>query len=142
MEINPYYATVCNGAIQVIGAGFGAFLINKWGRKSLLVTSEIVCFLANMALGTCFHYTNDDEELSRISPWFTLVFVFVFTFGYTVGFATVPWVLIGELLPAHSGPIGTGKEPTSLGTKGVLRNSEIPRFGLHSERQYGHQTPC
>merc|ERR1712214_233156 len=46
--------------------------------------------------------------LSAAGPLLPLVLLLIFTFAFTLGLGPVPWVLIGELFPAHARSLAAG----------------------------------
>ena len=77
-------------------------VINKTGRKPLLIISLLVCSICMAGLGGCYYVISSYGKLeTNVSPWIALVCLIVFTLSFTIGLAPVPWVLVGELLPGN-----------------------------------------
>ena len=86
--------------IQVLGSSLGVLIINKTGRKPLLIVSLLICSVCMAGLGGCYYIISSYETLdSTVAAWIALVCLIIFTFSFTAGLAPVPWVLVGELLP-------------------------------------------
>ena len=89
--------------IQVLGSSLGVLIINKTGRKPLLIVSLLICSVCMAGLGGCYYIISSYEPLnSTVAAWIALVCLIIFTFSFTAGLAPVPWVLVGELLPGKA----------------------------------------
>ena len=74
-------------------------VIDKAGRRILLIGSGILMTLSLAVIGAYFYIIYEigiEEDLS----WVPLTFLILFMIGYSLGFATVPFILMGELLPS------------------------------------------
>ena len=94
------------GGCQVLGCFVATLIVNKAGRKSLLIISLLICCLSMAALGTTNYLTNSDnhsldEHIDQILRWLSLVFLITFVLGFTLGLGPVPWILLGELKPGE-----------------------------------------
>ena len=86
--INPYYATIILGLIQVLGCTLGLVLVNKLGCRGLLLNSLAFCSLTMTALAISIHMK---------WQWMSLIMLILFTLSFMSGLSNVPWVLVGEL---------------------------------------------
>lgn len=85
------------GAIQFGGSFITPLLIDKLGRKILLIISAIGMCLSEIPLGLYF-YLQDDTEVNVDSfSWLPLVSLVSYTVLYNFGFGMIPWALIGEV---------------------------------------------
>lgn len=71
--------------------------MDKAGRKTLLLASDIVMTLSLISLGLYLHFrqTIDLSEYSFVP----LVSVFVFIILFSIGFGPIPWLIMGEIFP-------------------------------------------
>jgi facilitated trehalose transporter len=74
------------------------FLVDKAGRKILLLISGALMFLSSGSVGIFFYLQS--KEMSGGLGAMPLVGLIFFMIGYSIGFASVPFVLLGELLPS------------------------------------------
>jgi MFS family permease len=85
-------------------------LVDRFGRRTLLITSSISCGVSLMALGTYFYLDEnacaDDnpmctssisEELVKKLNWVPLVSLITFSFGFNIGLGPLPWMMNGEM---------------------------------------------
>ncbi len=76
------------------------FLVDSFGRRPLLLASSLIMSASTGAVGAYF-ILDPDYRLELALDWLPLAAVVFFMVGYSVGFASVPYVLMGELLPAR-----------------------------------------
>jgi facilitated trehalose transporter len=72
-------------------------MVDRAGRKPLLITSGAVMCVALTALGTHFHLQNNGMHHSLgLLPLISLI---VFVVGFSIGYCGIPFLLMGELIP-------------------------------------------
>jgi len=83
-----------------------AFIVDKAGRRVLLFLSGTIMSIAMATLGAFFYIFSESNE--NIDPalrdqlgWLPLASLVVFMIGYSIGYASIPFLLLGELLPAR-----------------------------------------
>jgi facilitated trehalose transporter len=79
------------------------FVVDKAGRKVLLLISGVVMALPLASIGAFFYVFSDPEtsnqEWRSNLEWVPLVSLIIYMIGYSIGFACVPFILLGEMLP-------------------------------------------
>ncbi|KCZ81927.1 hypothetical protein H312_00688 [Anncaliia algerae PRA339] len=89
---NPNFYTGFVGFCLMIGTIFSMFIVDKFGRKKLLMFS---CLLAATNL------------LFLALDYLVLLGIFGFIIGYSLGLGPIPWFLTGEIFPeAYKKPGG------------------------------------
>ena len=88
----------------MFGSSVGVIIINKTGRKLLLMASLTICSLCMACIGGCYYVLSLHDQTQEVpaTPWIALACLSLFTFSFMIGLAPVPWVLVGELLPGIS----------------------------------------
>lgn len=80
-------------------------MVDKAGRRILLFISGIVMAISMASIGAFFFLFSDpetsDPDLRDKLEWLPLVSLIIYMIGYSVGFACVPFLLLGEMLPAR-----------------------------------------
>ena len=87
------YATAWVGCINVLMTILGLWLIDKAGRRPLLLSSLIGMTLSLACLGTAFLLFTSEEGLLAI------ISLFVYIASFAVGLGMVPWLIISEIYP-------------------------------------------
>lgn len=102
-SIKSSYATIIVGFVQLIFTIISGFLVDKFGRKILLLVSGLFCALSLAALGAFFHLQAQwgVAEASVRLGWLPLVSLIVFFAAYSSGYSNVPFIIMGELFPAR-----------------------------------------
>ncbi|XP_025836612.1 facilitated trehalose transporter Tret1-like isoform X2 [Agrilus planipennis] len=85
-------------ATMLIACIASSFIIDKFGRKKLLVSSSILTGLALTVLATYFYIKNSDYDISNLS-WIPVVSVTMYSLFFKFGLGMVPIVFLGELFP-------------------------------------------
>jgi len=89
---SPLAQTMAIGVVNVISTCVAIGLVDKWGRKQLLVAGCALMGLMLTALGICFHFGIYGHYLILI-----FMLLYVAAFGCTLG--AVVWVYLSEMFP-------------------------------------------
>lgn len=91
---NPQLSTVYMGVCQLTVTGVSVLLMDKFGRRPLIVMSTWILGAAGITLSG-YYYLRDEGV--ALPGWVALVAVLVAASGYCLGCRTVPWLLAAEL---------------------------------------------
>lgn len=95
--LDPALCSIIVGVVQVVMTVTSALLIEKAGRRILLLQSSIVMGLCLIMLGVYFHMkANPDVDVTNIS-FIPLGSVVLFIVSFSLGFGPIPWMMMGEL---------------------------------------------
>jgi len=72
-------------------------IIDKSGRKALLVLSGLLMANCYMGLGGFFLLKTYYLELASKLNWLPLVCIAVYISAFSIGYGPVPWILMGEI---------------------------------------------
>ncbi|OXA48919.1 facilitated trehalose transporter Tret1 [Folsomia candida] len=86
--------------IQVFATLGAVFVVDKLGRKILLIASASVMCVSLVALGLFFMLQS--HSLDNGIGWLPLVSLMIFITAFSIGFGPLPWMMLGELLPAKT----------------------------------------
>jgi len=96
------------GAIQVVMTAFTAWLMDKAGRRLLLMISaggmSIFLFLVGLAFFLETHVTGDSDETAYSILALTGVLVYIVSFS--LGMGAIPWIIMSEILPVNVKDVG------------------------------------
>uniref|UniRef100_A0A6B0VB77 Putative glucose transporter n=1 Tax=Ixodes ricinus TaxID=34613 RepID=A0A6B0VB77_IXORI len=108
-SMSPEDCTIIVGVIQVAVLLAATLLIDRLGRKVLLLLSSAVTSLSLVLLGLCFHFkkARGDEFLESYG-WLPLAVLCVYFVGFSMGLGPLPWVILGEMLPLRVKGLATG----------------------------------
>ncbi|XP_020204557.1 sugar transporter ERD6-like 5 [Cajanus cajan] len=88
--------TIAMVAVKIPATTLGVFLMDKCGRRPLLLASAIGTCLGSFLAALSF-FLKDLHERNGISPIMALVGVLVYMGSFTLGLAGIPWVIMSEL---------------------------------------------
>ncbi|XP_052754752.1 facilitated trehalose transporter Tret1-like [Galleria mellonella] len=91
-------ATIIIGLVQLLSNGVSVSLVDRAGRRPLLLVSAAVMSVAMAAMGSSFYFEFEKETWLGYLPIASLV---VFMMGFSIGFGGLPFLLLGELFPTH-----------------------------------------
>ncbi|XP_065556829.1 facilitated trehalose transporter Tret1-like isoform X2 [Artemia franciscana] len=89
------------GIVQVAATVVSSVLVDRAGRKILLISSAFVMAVCLVALGVFFYFQENDPALAANLGWLPLVSLIIYIIFFSFGFGPLPWALMGELLPGH-----------------------------------------
>lgn len=86
--------------MAVVSTYFSTLLIDRLGRKILLMYSVVAMGISTFFLGGFFYAKNFNYDTSFIT-FVPLVSLCTFIIMFSVGFGPIPWMLMGEIFPAQ-----------------------------------------
>lgn len=93
-------STVIVGIIGLVSTYLSTLVIDKLGRKILLLWSITAMGLSTFLIGGFFYGKQLNYDVSYVS-FVPLVSVCVFLIFFSIGFGPIPWMLMGEIFPAQ-----------------------------------------
>ncbi len=112
-KLNSNLATLgAVGGVQFIVTLASVFLIERLGRKTLLVISSIGMVLSCVGLGVYFYIYSDVCNkclapsctgpavcLNPSFGWLAIICIMLFVGSFSIGWGPIPWTMLSELLP-------------------------------------------
>uniref|UniRef100_A0A182N2H2 Facilitated trehalose transporter Tret1 n=1 Tax=Anopheles dirus TaxID=7168 RepID=A0A182N2H2_9DIPT len=95
-SMDGHVATIIVGTVQVLSNGAALFVVDRAGRKPLLIMSGLIMCLAMASMGAAFHLNSIGNTCFGYLPVVSLI---VFMIGFSIGFGSIPFLLMGELFP-------------------------------------------
>lgn len=95
--IDANLSTIVVGIMQVVATFVSVLVVDKLGRRLLLLASAIVMAIATVAMGVYFFMQDQDKESVANLGWLPVVSLCVFIIMFSIGFGPVPWLMMGEL---------------------------------------------
>lgn len=86
--------------MAVMSTFLSTFLIDRLGRKILLLYSVIAMGITTFFIGGFFYAISINYDISSITM-VPLVSLCAFIILFSVGFGPIPWLLMGEIFPAQ-----------------------------------------
>lgn len=89
------------GAVQLLTSAISSQLVDRLGRKPLLLVSSCGVGLANIIIGAYFFMKHENNEYVVSLKFIPIVVIPIFIFSYTIGLATVPFAITSEIFPTN-----------------------------------------
>ncbi|XP_046383724.1 facilitated trehalose transporter Tret1-like isoform X2 [Ischnura elegans] len=93
-------STIVVGAVQLVATFISTLVVDRFGRRVLLILSDAVMSLCSVALGVYFYLQSTHADVSNLT-WLPLTSMCIFIIVFSLGYGPVPWFIVGELYPAE-----------------------------------------
>ncbi|EEF52582.1 sugar transporter ERD6-like 6 [Ricinus communis] len=101
---NSNVATCGLGAIQVIATGVTTSIVDKAGRRLLLIISSSAMAISLLLVAVSFFvqdFVSDQSHLYSILGILSIVGVLGMVVGFSLGMGPIPWIIMSEILPVN-----------------------------------------
>lgn len=103
-SLDPKEATMIVGAIQIIATFISSLVVDKLGRRILLLTSSLFMAAGLIILGAFFSLKRrglaEPETLETLA-FLPIVGLCIFIIAFSLGFGPIPWIVSTELFPSE-----------------------------------------
>ncbi|EGI69874.1 PREDICTED: facilitated trehalose transporter Tret1-like [Acromyrmex echinatior] len=99
--IDPFLATIIIGFTEVIMTIFVAIVIDRFGRKPLLIISGTMMTICLSVLGYYFKLKDGGNDMSTFG-WLPLTSLAFFNIVFSIGYGSVPFTIISEIFPPET----------------------------------------
>ena len=117
------------GAVQFVGTAIACLIVDRSGRRVLLLSASAVMLVSLVALGVYFEIyipkhssaANDATEVGRglfhsIShsvpaekiSWLSIMSLIVFNLAFALAWGPIPWLMMSEIFPTRARGIASG----------------------------------
>ncbi|KAF7279163.1 hypothetical protein GWI33_007574 [Rhynchophorus ferrugineus] len=100
VALAPELCTIIVGIVQIIFSGVSSILIDRSGKRLLLMVSSAGMAASQMLLAYFFHLKDKGDDVSWLS-WLPICCVLAYIITYCLGFGPIPWAVMGEMFPAN-----------------------------------------
>lgn len=105
-KIDSDVSSIIVGIVQVLMTFASAILVERAGRKVLLLQSSTIMCLCLGGLGGYFYLKDHGNDVSNIG-FIPLISLVLFIVTFSLGYGPIPWMMMGELLAAEVRSIAT-----------------------------------
>ncbi|XP_037933161.1 facilitated trehalose transporter Tret1 [Teleopsis dalmanni] len=95
--IDEQLSTILVGVMQVIATFVSVIVVDKLGRRILLLASGSVMSISTIAMGVYFYMQQKDVESVSSLGWLPVCSLCAFIIMFSIGYGPVPWLMMGEL---------------------------------------------
>ncbi|XP_043269296.1 uncharacterized protein [Venturia canescens] len=105
-DMDPDLAAIIVALVQAVMAGVAALIVDRAGRKPLLIFSSFTMAVSLVALGVYFKIQANGSDVSNLG-WLPLSSLVIFMIAFSVGLGPIPWMLMGELFTSETKAIAS-----------------------------------
>jgi len=95
-SVDPYTSTFIVGVVQLAATAISLGLVDRAGRRPLLIISALI---TSFTMGSLALYLTLLPQVPEYLKWIPLALIIGSFIGFSIGFATIPFCIMGELLP-------------------------------------------
>ncbi|CAG7831041.1 unnamed protein product [Allacma fusca] len=99
-DLDPNISAIIIGAVQVVASIISSILMDKAGRRILLMISGVAMTISLIILGI-FFLKKSDPDLGESIGWLPLACLISFIVAFSIGFGPIAWLMQGEILPPN-----------------------------------------
>ena len=98
-SINTSMANIIVSSVMILGSVFAALVMDKAGRRTLLILSSSMMTISISGLGVFFFIEDNlgDRDLGDKLDFIPVLSLSIFVFAFSLGFGPIPW-----LMPRHN----------------------------------------
>lgn len=100
-SLSSSVCTIIVGMLQLISTYIPSVIVDRAGRRILLILSEFGMAVSLLALSLHFTIKNNGVEVLW-AGWIPLVALNVYIVAFSVGFGPLPWLIMAELLSTEA----------------------------------------
>jgi SP family facilitated glucose transporter-like MFS transporter 8 len=96
-SVDPYLCTIIYGIIQLVSSCIPTFIVDRVGRRILLIISGMGMAVSLLAMVFRFFTVNKGIEIKHLG-WLPLISINLYIIAFSIGFGPLPWFIMPELL--------------------------------------------
>ncbi|CAG9839481.1 unnamed protein product [Diabrotica balteata] len=134
-KFNSNHLAIVAGSIKVISFIITSFIVEKTGRRPMLLISTIGSSIPLLILGGFFYLKHLNSPIIASLQWLPLTSVVTFMIFYSLGIGPIPMAIMGELFTPDVRAAGVSFIMTVMGTCLFCATTSFPIIneflGLH-----------
>ena len=95
-SVEPNLATIIVGVVQMVSTFVAVVLVDRLGRKVLLLFSDAIMGACLLVLGVYF-YLKSAGNVDDLG-WLPLVSLMLYIFAFSIGIGPIPWLMMSKSL--------------------------------------------
>ncbi|XP_041368856.1 solute carrier family 2, facilitated glucose transporter member 8-like [Gigantopelta aegis] len=99
---HAHIATVIIGGVQVVATVVACFLMDRAGRRKLLIGAGIVMTITLLLFGQYYRLLASESLTSSLKTWFPVICLTFYMIGFSLGWGPIPMLLMSEIFPSRA----------------------------------------
>jgi facilitated trehalose transporter len=99
-NIDRHLSTIIVGLVQLVFTCIAMIIVDKTGRRKLLLLSSSIMLISLVPISIYFQLKNFEYEFIGNIHWIPLVSLIFFMVGFSLGYNTLPYLIMSEILPS------------------------------------------
>lgn len=99
-ELNAEESAIVVGVVLFLASFCGPLLVDRRGRKFLLICSSLGMVVSQIVLGIYYVLLDTNYHLGGYS-WLPILCLVIFTITFNIGFGPLPFTITSEILPSN-----------------------------------------
>lgn len=99
-DLGASESAIILAVVQLITAAFSSSIVDRWGRRPLLLVSTAGSAVCTTIIGTYFFLVHLEIDMKPYAA-VPMTVIMIFIISYTIGLATVPFAILGEIFPTN-----------------------------------------
>ena len=122
----------CGSVVYLIFSGLAYFIIERWGRRKVIITSSVGCSVCWIVIALTQGLITTDLSNSLAYNITSVVFFFIFFAAFGMGLLPVPWIYPTEINSLESRTLGVA---LSVATNWIMNFlvAEVTPIGIESQ---------
>merc|ERR1719322_6400 len=94
-------ASLLISGIQIVATFFSCLIVDRVGRKSLLIFSSIFMVISSTGLSLYYRFTSENTTDGYLS-WLSLASVMLYITAFSFGVGPIPWFMTSEMVSTRA----------------------------------------
>lgn len=130
VSLAPEICTIIVGIVQVGASGATPMLVERKGKRFLLLVSALGMGLSQGVLAYFFYLKDDKHSDVSAIGWVPIASLIAYMIAYCLGFGPLPWAVMGELFPGNIKSVASTATASGCWVLGFLLTNY---FGIVAE---------
>ena len=122
------------GATKFLFTAWVVFVVDRWGRKPLLLLGNAIMVVTLALTGWTVLYVHNKTALGAL----TLTFLVLYLVGYELGWGAVVWIMMAEVFPLRARAAGMGTSAVVLWAATGIVTAVFPIMSDKGNLGIGH----